>query len=99
KRPKEANRVDDFDYCKYHQSISHPLEKIIESGIIKHDINALVSQYNIMDKFIKFGSFNPITLALSRSKMVNFKGIWGNHLFLEYQNGHDWTLATCQRSQ
>ncbi|MFQ6658939.1 hypothetical protein Gotur_028015 [Gossypium turneri] len=27
--------------------------------------------------------------------MVNFEGIGDNHLFLEYQNGHDWT----QRSQ
>ncbi|MFQ6641004.1 hypothetical protein Gotur_017029 [Gossypium turneri] len=52
-----------------------------------------------MDRFIKFGSFNPITLALSRSKMVNSERIGGNHLFLEYQNGHGWTLATCQRRQ
>ena len=27
KRPKEANRVNDPNYCKYHRLISHPIEK------------------------------------------------------------------------
>ena len=27
KRPEEANRVNDPNYCKYHRLISHPVEK------------------------------------------------------------------------
>ncbi|MBA0828105.1 hypothetical protein Goarm_012824, partial [Gossypium armourianum] len=38
----------------------------------------MASQFNMMDITITFGSFDPITLAPSRSKTVDFQGIGGN---------------------
>ncbi|KAA0041162.1 retrotransposon gag protein [Cucumis melo var. makuwa] len=37
KRPKQARKVDDLNYCKYHRVISHPIEKffVLKDLILK----------------------------------------------------------------
>ena len=68
KRPNEAGKTDDPNYCKYHRLVSHPLEKCFvfkdrvmrlanENKIILDDEKASSNQISVM-----FGSLDPIQM-------------------------------------
>uniref|UniRef100_M0ZYK5 Retrotransposon gag protein n=1 Tax=Solanum tuberosum TaxID=4113 RepID=M0ZYK5_SOLTU len=71
KRPNEAGKVDDPNYCKYHRLVSHPLDK---SFVLKYRVMLLVREKKIVlddEKVgsnqisITFGSFDPIQICIS----------------------------------
>ncbi|KAH0686458.1 hypothetical protein KY284_017011 [Solanum tuberosum] len=66
KRPDEAGKADDPNYCKYHRLVSHPLEKcfvfkdrvmrlVNEKKIVLDDEKASSNQISIT-----FGSLDPV---------------------------------------
>ncbi|XP_024200614.1 uncharacterized protein LOC112203951 [Rosa chinensis] len=69
KRPEEMHRVKDSKYCKYHQLVSHPVEKcfvlkdlimnLAKQGRIELDVDD-VAEVNCIT--IEFGSFEPASL-------------------------------------
>ncbi|OMO58013.1 Endonuclease/exonuclease/phosphatase [Corchorus capsularis] len=74
KRPEEADKVNDPNYCKFHRLISHPVEKCFilkdkimelhKEGMIEFDDEAATSNF-VMANLIpsmKFGSFNPLKM-------------------------------------
>ena len=72
KRPDEAGKTDDPNYCKYHRLVSHSLEKcfafkdrvmrlVNENKIILDDEKASSNQISI-----KFGSLDPIQMYISK---------------------------------
>ncbi|KAH0773265.1 hypothetical protein KY290_010402 [Solanum tuberosum] len=73
KRPDEAGKVDDPNYCKYHRLVSHPLEKcfvfkdrvmrlVNEKKIVLDDEKASSNQISIT-----FGSLDPVQIYISEN--------------------------------
>ncbi|KAH0716267.1 hypothetical protein KY284_009172 [Solanum tuberosum] len=71
KRPDEAGKVDDPNYCKYHRLVSHSLEKcfifkdrmmrlVNEKKIVLDDEKASSNQFSIT-----FGSLDPAQIYIS----------------------------------
>ena len=70
KRPEEAEKVNDPNYCMYHRLISHPTQRCF---VLKDKIVALASQGTILleeekdvastnQVNVTFGSFDPVIL-------------------------------------
>ena len=62
KRPEEASRVEDPNYCKYHRLISHPIEKCF---VFKDRVMALARNGKI-ELADAIESTNQITISLGR---------------------------------
>ena len=71
KRPDEAGKTDDPNYCKYHRLVSHPLEKCF---VFKDRVMQLVNENKIIlddqkassnHTSITFGSLDPVQIYIS----------------------------------
>ncbi|KAH0707412.1 hypothetical protein KY290_011967 [Solanum tuberosum] len=71
KRPDEAEKTDDPNYCKYHRLVSHPLEKYF---VFKDKVIQLVNEKKIVldvekassnQIYITFGSLDPVHIYIS----------------------------------
>ncbi|KAA0035943.1 ty3-gypsy retrotransposon protein [Cucumis melo var. makuwa] len=59
KRPEQAGKVDDPNYCKYHRVISHPVEKCF---MLKELILRLAREKKIELNLEEFGTFEPVVV-------------------------------------
>ncbi|XP_074300563.1 uncharacterized protein LOC141631841 [Silene latifolia] len=65
KRPEQANKTNDPNYCRYHMLVSHPIEKCIT---LKEKIMQLSKEGKIiLDLDDTFGSFEPVALRIQGS--------------------------------
>ena len=71
KRPDEAGKTDDPNYCKYHRLVSHPLEKCF---VFKDRVMRLANENKIIlddqkassnHTSITFGSLDPVQIYIS----------------------------------
>ena len=71
KRPDEAGKTDDPNYCKYHRLVSHPLEKYF---VFKDRVMRLANEKKIIlddekassnHTSITFGSLDPVQIYIS----------------------------------
>ncbi|TYK22678.1 uncharacterized protein E5676_scaffold195G001240 [Cucumis melo var. makuwa] len=51
KRPVQAGKVDDPNYCKYHRVISHPVEKCF-----------VLKELILRESLVQFGTFEPVVV-------------------------------------
>ena len=72
KRPDEAGKVNDPNYCKYHRLVGHPIEKCF---VFKDKVMELASQGKILleeDKVttnqisIEFGTMDPVMINVPK---------------------------------
>ncbi|TYK02858.1 ty3-gypsy retrotransposon protein [Cucumis melo var. makuwa] len=59
KRPEQAEKVDDPNYCKYHRVISHLVEKC---SVLKELILRLAREKNIDQDLEEFRTFEPVVV-------------------------------------
>ncbi|KAA0065857.1 retrotransposon gag protein [Cucumis melo var. makuwa] len=59
KRPEQAGKVDDPNYCKYHPVISHSVEKCF---VLKELILRLAREKKIELDLEEFGTFEPVVV-------------------------------------
>ncbi|MBA0794092.1 hypothetical protein Gohar_018450, partial [Gossypium harknessii] len=96
KQLEEVDRINDLKKCfvlkdkiiQFYEEGKIEFEEKVASSNLKPA--TMVSQFNMMDRTIKFGSLDPITPIPRTRKIADFQRTGGNCLFLGYQNDHDW---------
>ncbi|KAA0040573.1 retrotransposon gag protein [Cucumis melo var. makuwa] len=66
KRPEQAGKVDDPNYCKYHQVISHPVEKCF---VLKELILKLARENKIELDIEEVAQTNHVAVKMTSSVM------------------------------
>jgi len=101
KRPDEAGKVDDPNYCKYHRLVSHPLEKcfvfkdrvmrlVREKKIVLDDEKASSNQISIT-----FGSLDPIQIHIAKKHEEESLELDKSQVDIDGDEG--WILVTRRR--
>ncbi|KAH0636367.1 hypothetical protein KY289_036282 [Solanum tuberosum] len=101
KRPDEAGKADDPNYCKYHRLVSHPLEKYF---VFKDRVMRLVREKKIVlddEKVssnqisITFGSLDPIQIHIAKKHEEESLELDKSQVDIDGDEG--WILVTRRR--
>ncbi|KAH0642361.1 hypothetical protein KY290_033954 [Solanum tuberosum] len=101
KRPDEAGKADDPNYCKYHRLVSHPLEKYF---VFKDRVIRLVKEKKIVlddekassNKIsITFGSLDPIQIHIAEKHEEESLELDKSQVDIDCDKG--WILVTRRR--
>ncbi|TYK04497.1 ty3-gypsy retrotransposon protein [Cucumis melo var. makuwa] len=98
KRPEQAEKVDDHNYCKYHRFISHPIEKcfvlkelilrLAHEKKIELDLEE-VAQTNHAATMIMSEALSPRLIFEQRESLVQ----------LIEEDDEGWTVVTCRKKR
>ncbi|KAL0340119.1 UNVERIFIED_CONTAM: hypothetical protein Sradi_4528700 [Sesamum radiatum] len=110
KCPDEAGRVNDPEYCKYHQVVSHPIERCF---VVKEKIIALAKEGKIIFDIKEAAGTNVANISATNNRYVlegnqefgSFEPIQTEALFVEEEkkilteDDDGWILVTHRQRQ
>ncbi|KAH9621582.1 hypothetical protein KSS87_002730 [Heliosperma pusillum] len=90
KRPEQANKTTDPNYCRYHRLVSHPLEKCIT---LKEKIMQLAREGQIILDLDETVAANHASVVLEHPKAPS---ILVHEVLNNFSNDNEWCVNTIQ---